>query len=201
MKLDLHISDSFDEQKQNELSDISASLKFKCKKTAYHYQQVQNLTKRSSIFDTANYYEEVNLPIYYESENFLIAIRSSVDVLMHYLSVFFDLNLSAKDVNVHSVYKHNKIPKGVKNTFHQYTRPYQNNIWLFIYEHRNEIVHQKSFDQILPIRIDLFSSDVPLIFLDWKGEEKELLTLYGASLRFLENFISQINQSIKLSIP
>lgn len=194
------IEEFFDESKHSELYDVFTALDFKLNKNKYHFENISRIITDSNILDKEDYYSEIHLPIYYEMESFLVSIRSSVDILLHLVNFSFNLSIPTNEVNLYNVYRHKALPKNVKNILDRYTRPYNNPTWNFIYTSRNEIVHEKSVNQILPIEVDLFGFDKPTVFFEWENAPREMLSFYSQCLRFLETFVSQFLLSVKISL-
>lgn len=194
------LSDFYDDEKQEKFHDIFDSLSFKLNKNVYHYNNIVRIVSDSKGLEQDNFYQSVHIPIYYEIESLLVSLRSSVDMILHLVNFTFDLALEGNNVTLGNVFRHKSLPKPLKNIFQRYTRPYDNPTWTFIYSSRNEIVHEKSVNQVLPISIDMFTSDEMLVFFQWEGHEKEMMTFFNQCLRFLETFSSQTFQAIKISL-
>ena len=173
-----------------------SSLLFKCKKTHYHFAKITNIATRAANLENENYFDDIHRAAYFELENFLITIRSAVDILMHINNE--SLSLGLKDVYLHHVYKQKKLPHQIKNIFNRFTRHYDNPIWNFIYTYRNEVIHAKSIDQFMTINIDVFAAEKPLLFLLWESEEREAMSFLKACIHFLESFISENLQAIRV---
>lgn len=200
MEYYLRISDYFEEEEQNELHDMFDSIKFKLNRNDYHFENIKKIITQSKDLDRNDYYKDINLPIYYEIECFLTSLRSTVDMLLHLINFSYKMNLKQTEVNLYNVYHNRSLSKNTKNIFDRYTRPYNNPTWNFIYTFRNEIVHEKSIHQVLPVRIDLFSSEEPIVLFILGDTEKELVSFFNTCLRFLDNFASLIFQSIEISL-
>jgi len=194
------IEDFFDESQHSELYDIFEALQFKIKKNNYHFKNIQNIIGQADLLEKEDYYNEIHLPIYFEVESFLVSLRTNVDILLHLLNFAFDMNIDKNNVTLYTIFHHKQLPKNVKNIFERYTRPYNNPTWTFIYTSRNEIVHEKSVNQILPIDIDLFGYEKPMVFFEWENAPREIIVFFQQCLRFLENFVSQLLQSVKISL-
>jgi hypothetical protein len=95
-------------------------------------------------------------------------------------------------VALSSIYRHPRLPKMLKQLFNRYTRKHDNATWSFIYTFRNESVHHKSINQLLPLSIDLFTDDDPFVFFTLHESKKELIVFFEQCLRFLENFAVDI---------
>jgi len=196
----VQISEFFEEEKQTELHDIFDAIRFKLNRNSYHLNNIEQIIEQAKDLERNDYYRDIYIPIYYEIEGFLVSLRSSVDILLHLINYCYNLRLKPNDVNLYNVYSHRSLPKGTKNIFDRYTRPYNNPTWNFIYTFRNEIVHEKSIHQVLPIRIDLFSEGEPLVFFILEDTDRELKSFFHNCLRFLDNFASQVFQSIEVSL-
>lgn len=196
----VRISDFFDEEKQTTLHDMFESVRFKLSRNFYHLSNIEKIILQAKDLERNDYYRDIYMPIYFEIEGFLISLRSSVDMLLHLINYTNSLALKELDVNLYHVYNHRKLPKPIKNIFDRYTRPYNNPTWNFIYTFRNEIVHEKSIHQVLPIQIDLFTNEDPLVFFMLEDNTRELTAFFNNCLRFLDNFASQIFQAIELSL-
>lgn len=196
----LEIEEYFDETKHTNLHNIFSSLEFKLNKNQYHFDNIKNTIGNADVLDKPDYYETVHLSIYYEMESFLVSLRSSVDVLLHLVNFSFDLEVSTNDVNLYNVFHHKKLPRSVKHIFERYTKPYNNPTWTFIYTSRNEIVHEKSVNLVLPIDIRLFGFEKPTVFFEWEENQREMLVFFNQCVRFLETFVTQCLQAIRISL-
>jgi len=200
MEYYVQISDYFEEDKQSELHDILDAIRFKLNRNMYHVNNIKKIVEQAKDLERNDYYSDIYLPIYYEIEGFLVSLRSSVDILLHLINFTYRFELRENDVNLYNIYNHRHLPKPTKNIFDRYTRPYNNPTWNFIYTFRNEIVHEKSIHQVLPVRIDLFSNEEPLVFFMLEENDREMSAFFNNCLRFLDNFASQIFQSIEVSL-
>lgn len=196
----VQLSDFFDEEKQTELHDIFDAIRFKLNRNTYHFNNIKRIIEQAKDLERNDYYSDIYLPIYYEIEGFLVSLRSSVDILLHLINFSYRFDLKENDVNLYNIYNHRNLPKPTKNIFDRYTRPYNNPTWNFIYTFRNEIVHEKSIHQVLPVRIDLFSNEEPLVFFMLDENDREITAFFNNCLRFLDNFASQVFQSIDVSL-
>lgn len=194
------IAEGFHEEKQVELHDIFEAAQFKLNRNRYHFQNIKNIIEKSSNVETLDYYEDIYLPLYYEMESILVSLRSSVDMFLHLINNVFDFGLVQNDVNLYNIYHHKQLPQYVKNIFNRFTRPYNNPVWNFIYSARNDIVHEKSVNQVIPVNIDLFSSETPIVLLTWDGQEKEMISFFNQALKLLDNFGSELIQAVRISI-
>lgn len=189
----------FDEEKQEKLNDIFDSIFFKLNKNVYHYNRIQEIMESISIKKIDNFYDEIHLPIYYEMESFLVSLRSSVDMLLQLINFSYDLGLKDFDLKLSGLYNHKKLPIQAKNIFQRFTRLHNNKTWNFISFARNEIVHESSVNQVLPITIDMFS-EIPSLFMDWDNIPVDMLIFFKQCIRFLENFHSEMFTAIKISM-
>lgn len=194
------ICDFFEEEEQNALHELFDSIEFKLNRTNYHLNNINSIMNQAGDLERLDYYKDIHMPIYYELEGLLVSLRSSVDMLLHLINFCYKMNLKNIEVTLYNIYSNRKLTKNTKNIFDRYTRPYNNPTWNFIYTFRNEIVHEKSINQVLPIKIDLFTLDTPLAFFVVENKEKEILTFLDQCMRFLDTFSSLIFQSIEVSL-
>lgn len=190
------ISEHYDDDEKAQLFPFFDALTFKVNRCLYHFDNIKMIVENATDLDNESYYSDVFLPIYYEMEGLLVSMRSSVDMALHLTNSVFDFQIPTTDITLASVYHHKQLPKIVKNVFDRYTRPYQNPTWNFIYTSRNEIVHEKSIHQVLPIRVEFFLAEQPLVFFSYEGTEKELNTHFSNCLRFLKAFLGKLLSSI-----
>lgn len=193
------VSEHYEEEKKQQLFEIFDALNFKLKRNTYHLSNINKILENATNLENNDYYNDIYMPIYFEIEGFLVSIRSSVDMILHLNNYVFDFGLPNIEITLASIYHHKELPKMVKNIFDRYTRPYKNPTWNFIYTFRNEIVHEKSVHQVLPINIDMFLTEKPSIFFSMDHSDKELLSFFNNCLRFLETFVSQMLSSIEVS--
>lgn len=194
------ILEDFDDEEQIALKELFESIQFKLNRNSYHMNNIKRVISESKNVDSDDYYHKVHYPIYYEMESLLVSLRSSVDVLLHLLNFCFDFRLTSNEITLTNIYHHDRLPKNVKNIFDRYTRPYKNPTWRFIYTFRNETVHERSINQVLPIRIDLFTSEEPIVIFKLDEQDKEILAFFNQCQRFLDNFSTQLFNAIKISL-
>jgi hypothetical protein len=194
------IIDFFDEDEQGKLHDLFDAIQFKLNRNFYHIDNIKNIVLKAKGIETERFYDSVYYPIYYEMEGFLVSLRSSVDILLHMLNFCFKFDLKGNEVTLYNVYHHPELPKNVKNIFDRYTRPYKNPTWNFIYTFRNETVHERSINQVLPIQIDLFTDAHSLVFFELENQEKEMMDFFNQCMRHLDNFTTQLFNAVKISL-
>lgn len=190
----------FPEEDHSKVYELFESIEFKLKRNSYHFQNIKEIIQRANKAASDNYYDNIYFPIYYEMEGLLVSLRSSVDILLHFINFSFQLELEAQEVNLYKIYHHPMLPKAIKNIFDRYTRPFDNPTWDFIYKFRNETVHERSINQVLPINVDLFSSKEPLVFFKLKNTDREMEDFFKQCLRFLETFTSQLFHAVRISL-
>lgn len=190
----------FEDEEVTNLETIFESLEFKYNKTLYHLENMKKQEKEASDIEMDNYYENVYYPLYYELESFLISIRSTVDICMHLINESFSLKIDNLNVHLNSIYKHNKLPKPTKNILKKYTHNRDNLTWNFIYTYRNELVHEKSVNQSLPIDINLFHTEKPTAYFELEGQQRNLITFCSNCLFLLDRFIMHLLEAINISL-
>ena len=205
--MQLEISEYYDdiyekvsESKQKNLHDYFDAIEFKLLKNSYHFDRIMQTIQQANKVESDDFHDLVHMPIYFEMESFLVSLRSSVDVCLHLLNFLFDMELRENEVTLHTVFHHPQLPKSIRNIFERYTRPYNNPTWNFIYTSRNEVVHEKSVNQVLPLNIDFFSSLEPLFFFQYEKNDREMVSFFKQCLKFLDTFTSQLMQALKISV-
>lgn len=192
------ILDKVEEENYDNILSILNSFEFKMKRNEYHFNNIKKVVRNKEILEIEDFYTSINLPIYFEMESFLVSIRSSVDILMHLINSLYELNLY--DVYINNVFKHGSLPQEIKNVLRKYTRTFDNDIWNFIYTSRNNIVHEKSIPQILPINIDPFQLEHINVFLNLDGVDKEIISFFNQCIKFLQNFSQQLFENILITL-
>lgn len=192
------ILDKVDEDRYNRVSELFESINFKMSRNEYHFGNIKSIVRDTDIMEVENYYTSINLPIYFEMESLLVSLRSTVDILMHLINDLFELRLD--DVYIGNIFKHPRLPSEVKNILKKYTRTFDNTTWNFIYTSRNEIVHEKSIPQILPVNIDPFQFNQINVFMKWEDIDREIISFLNQCLKFLQNFCNQLYENILISI-
>ncbi len=175
------------QEEQEKILQLFQNLVFKLEKNLYHLNNINlSIEKASGKNDFFTL-----MPIYFELESFLVSTRSSVDMLMHILNYCLDYDIDNYQVSVSSVYHSGRLSKPLKDIFDRYTTPYNNPTWSFIYLFRNEVVHEKSVFQALPI---YFKEILDNYFLYAKigNSEKEITDYLKVCLRFLDTFIERV---------
>lgn len=199
------ILDFFHDEKREKVSQHLQSLQFKMEKNHYHVGRLKKIIEQISI-DDEEFYNNIHLPIYYEAENLLITLRSTVDIAMHLINSSFSLGLTGMDVSTYHVYQHTQLPNQLKQIFYRFTRKKDNLAWNFISTSRNEIVHETSIPFVLPIHVDFFDisdsvlGDNAFVFFDYESKKRDLLTFMNLCINFLSSFLSELLRSIFLSL-
>lgn len=178
------------------IAEYFDSLEFKYEKSIYHFDKIKSKINESEDFGQFDYYEKILNPIYFELESFLISIRSSVDIVMHIINTSLDLRLSNDNVYIGSIYKSSDLPKTIKNVLHKYTHNRDKQIWNFIYSFRNQVVHEKSINQSLPLSLDFFHGPKPLAYFEFNGKQNNVVTFLESSIGFIERFITNLFEAI-----
>lgn len=173
------------------ISPLFENLFFKLEKTLYHYNNINtsiNISSKKNDLLTL-------MPTYFELENFLITIRSSIDMFLHLLNAVLDLKIDNYKVSLGSIYKHPGLPTALKNNFNRYTTNHDNPIWYFIYNFRNEVVHEKSIFQSLKIEYkDIL--DHRFLYISYENNNKEALDHLKVCVGFLDTFIDKSFQAL-----
>jgi len=187
-----------DEEKYDSVTEIFQSIDFKSYRNQYHFSHIKQIIQETDVSNVEDIHQDVLYPLYVEIESLLVSLRSTVDILMHLVNEVFSLNL--KDVYIHNVFKHSRLPSPIKNVLKKYTRSFDNQTWNFIYNARNDVVHEKSVPQVLPINIDPFQFAQLIAFIKWEGVDREVITFFNQCLKFLQNFSNQLFESILISL-
>ena len=172
---------------QEKIKELFQSIVFKLEKNLYHLNNISHSIEKAS---EKNDFLSL-MQLYFELENFLISTRSSVDMVMHLINYCLDLNIDENTVAVSTVYRSKKLPKPMKDIFNRYTTPYNNPTWSFIYLLRNEVVHEKSIYQVLPIYFKPVL-DTNFLYMKTNSGEKEMLDHLKVCLRFLDTFVDRV---------
>lgn len=176
-----------EQEDQEKILELFQNLVFKLEKNLYHLTNINFSIQKAS---GKNNFVDL-MPIYFELESFLVSTRSSVDMLMHILNYCLKFNIENNQVSVSSIFRNTHLKKPMKDIFSRYTSPYNNPTWSFIYLFRNEVVHEKSIFQALPI---YFKDILGQYFLYAKigNAEKEITDHLKVCLRFLDTFVDRI---------
>lgn len=200
-KTDIHfyqreILSRFPEQSsQEKILELFQNLIFKLEKNLYHLNNISFSIKKAS---GKNDFFAL-MPIYFELESFLVSTRSSVDMLMHILNYCLDYDIENTQVSVSSLFHSGKLNKPLKDIFNRYTSPYNNPTWSFIYLFRNEVVHEKSIFQALPMYFKPVL-DQSFLYLKIGVAEKEITDHLKVCLRFLDTFVERILTVLLVSL-
>ena len=190
----------YDTEDFTRLADYIESIEFKYNKSYYHLLNLMNKIDAAMDFEQEDYYEKIYNPLYFELESFLIGIRTTVDITMHVLNESLDCKIEKNHVNLGSVYKSTKLTKAIKNVLHRYTHNRDSSTWSFIYQNRNEVVHEKGVNQILPITIDFFQGPKPVAYFEVEGEQRNINTFLENCLNFLKRFITHLFESLIVTL-
>lgn len=199
-KLSDKLSDYYSDEEWDALVELLDSLEFKYNKTSYHLVNIKQKLEKSTDFNMDNYYEEVCNPLYYETESFVIAMRSTADIIMHIINRTMKLGIESSKVNLSTVYKHPKTTKTIKNILHRYTHNRDSALWNFFYQFRNEIVHEKSITQTLPITINFFNGPQPLAYFEINGQKQNVVIYLETALNFLKRFVIHLFEQIEITV-
>ena len=184
------------EEKQKVL-ELFQNLVFKLEKNLYHLNNIILSIEKASKKEKKDFF--TLMPIYFELESFLVSTRSSVDMLMHLLNYCLNYEIDNNQVSVSTVYHSGRLSKPIKDVFDRYTSPYNNPVWSFIYLFRNEVVHEKSIFQVLPLYFkDTFGQQ--FLYGKINNEEKEIVDYLKVCIRFLDTFINKMLSVLEISI-
>lgn len=183
------------QEDQVKVLELFQNLVFKLEKNLYHLNNINFSIEKAS---GKNEFFSL-MPIYFELESFLVSTRSSVDMLMHIINYCLGYNIDNKQVSVSSLFHSGLLSKPLKDIFSRYTTPYDNPTWSFIYLFRNEVVHEKSIFQALPI---FFKPVLDHQFLYAKigNYEREVTDYLKVCLRFLDTFTDRILSVLEVSL-
>ncbi|MCK2000638.1 hypothetical protein MZM54_04455 [[Brevibacterium] frigoritolerans] len=187
---------SFPEKEdQQRILELFQNLVFKLEKNLYHLNNINfSIEKASGKNDFFTL-----MPIYFELESFLVSSRSTVDMLMHILNYCLKYEIDNKQVSVSSLFHSGLLSKPIKDIFSRYTSPYDNPTWQFIYLLRNEIVHEKSIFQVLPIQFKPMLEH-QFLYARINNQEKEITDHLKVCLRFLDTFIDRVLSILEVSL-
>lgn len=183
-----------DSEKQKVL-DLFQNLVFKLEKNLYHLNNINLFIEKAS---GKNDFLSL-MPIYFELESFLVSTRSSVDMLMHILNYCLHYEIESTQVSVSSVYRCKKLSKPLKEIFARYTTPYNNPTWSFIYLFRNEVVHEKSIFQVMPLQFKPVL-DHTFLYAKIENKDKEITDHLKVCLRFLDKFIERVLSILEILV-
>ena len=77
------------------LEDILTTLEFRLEKNHYHYQNILTYFKENPELNQEK--------IYFESENLIINIRSTLDNLLQLINVLYKMNFQGVNINVKNI--------------------------------------------------------------------------------------------------
>lgn len=163
------------------LDDMLTTLEFRLKKNHYNYSNIIRYIKDDCIKNQDF--------IYFEAENLIINIRSTVDNLLQLINEVYKLNLSGININVKNVVKHKNCSNALKDIFLLHTHP-KNQFWNFIYTTRNEIVHEVCIKTQLPVLFDELYEDGKVIyktvFINKHGDKEDMLFFYTQCIKLID---------------
>lgn len=169
------------------LDDILTTLEFRLNKNHYLFKNICALSKNKSSIE--------NDVIYYESENLIINIRSTLDILLQLINVLYKMELSGINVSVKNIVRHKKMTNALRDIFSLHTHP-KNQFWNFIYTTRNEIVHEVCIKTQLPILLDEEYSEGKVIyktvFINKSGDKEDLLFFYNQCVKLIDELADNI---------
>lgn len=172
--------------------EILTTIEFRLKKNHYHFNNINRYINES--------YEDNEEHIYFESENLIINIRSTVDSILQLINAAYKMNLKGINVNIKNILTHSNCPESLKDIFRVHTHP-KNHFWYFIYMTRNEIVHEVCIKSKLPMLQDEVykynSFEKIVYFVNIKGNKEELLFFYKQCIKLIDEFSEQILISLK----
>ncbi|WP_456364415.1 hypothetical protein [Priestia aryabhattai] len=183
------------QEDQVKVLELFQNLVFKLEKNLYHLNNINFSIEKAS---GKNEFFSL-MPIYFELESFLVSTRSSVDMLMHIINYCLGYNIDNKQVSVSSLFHSGLLSKPLKDIFSRYTTPYDNPTWSFIYLFRNEVVHEKSIFQALPIFFKLVL-DHQFLYAKIGNYEREVTDYLKVCLRFLDTFTDRILSVLEVSL-
>lgn len=185
-KIYLNIMENYDIDEEH-LSDILTTIEFRLNKNHYHYENIVNLCNENNIYENIE-------KIYYESENFIISMRSLLDHLLELTNFVYKLNLHELDITIKNITKKMKNNNALKNVFYAYASR-NNKFWQFVYSTRNEIVHNVCIKTKFPISIaDIYKNDSLLkkVYFENNGTKEDLLFYYKECLNLMDSFADKL---------
>lgn len=168
------------------LEDILTTLEFRLEKNHYHYQNILTYFKENPELNQEK--------IYFESENLIINIRSTLDNLLQLINVLYRMNFQGVNINVKNIIRHANCTTALKDVFLLHTHP-KNHFWNFIYTTRNEIVHEICIKSFMPTIIDTnyeYNECIKKIyFINKNGDKEDLLFYYKQCIKLMDELCSQ----------
>ena len=172
---------------ENFLDDILTTLEFRLNKNHYLYGNIAKLSKECSSVE-----QDI---IYYEVENLIINIRSTLDNLLQLINVLYKMRLSGVDISVKNIIKHKKMTAALKDIFILHTHP-KNQFWNFIYTTRNEVVHEICIKTQLPIMFDESYKNGKVlhnaVFINKAGDKEDLLFFYKQCVKLMDELCESV---------
>lgn len=173
------------------LEDIITTLEFRLSKNHYHYQNILRYFRENPELNQEK--------IYFESENLIINIRSTLDNLLQLINVLYKMNFQTININVKNIIRHKNCTNAIKDVFLYHTHP-KNQFWNFIYTTRNEIVHEICIKSFLPMMIDdIYEGDdisKKLFFINKNGDKEDLLFFYTQCISLMDDLCDKTLHAI-----
>lgn len=164
------------------LEDILTTLEFRLEKNHYHYQNILTYFRENPELNQEK--------IYFESENLIINIRSTVDNLLQLINVLYKMNFEGMNINLKNIIRHKNFTNALRDVFLLHTHP-KNQFWHFIYTTRNEVVHEICIKSFMPILIDdIYENEVlnkKIYFIDKNGDKEDLLFFYKQCIALIDD--------------
>ena len=168
------------------LDDMLTTLDFRSSKTRYHFNKVRDMLKTNKPLTD----KEIDI-LYYELENLIINIRSTVDNVLQLINELYKFGLSGISLNTKNVLKNPKCTNALKDIFFTHTHP-KNHFWNFIYTSRNELVHEICIKSHFPIIQDENYQEgivkYTTYFINKNGDKENILFFYSECVKLIEQF-------------
>ena len=163
------------------LDDRLTTLEFRLNKNHYHFKNIQ-------LYIQENY--ELNEEfIYFELENLIINIRSTLDNLLQLINISYKMGFKDININVRNILRHKSCTNALKDIFLVHTHP-KNQFWNFIYTTRNEIVHEVCIKSQLPLVKDEDYINGELVkkisFVNKNGDKENLMFFYKQCIKLID---------------
>lgn len=166
------------------LDDILTTLDFRINKNRYHFNNINNYIS-SDATTNIDY-------IYYECENLIINIRSTLDNLLQLINVVYEMGFNDININIKNMIRHKNFTNALRDVFLLHTHP-KNHFWHFIYTTRNEIVHEVCIKTELPIVIDevLDRGEFvqKVVFINKNGDKENLIQFLKQCIKLIEELV------------
>lgn len=187
--------DGFPDDISGKLGEKVDALLFKFKKIQYLEKNIKEKTEKMLIKGgEGGIYEE----ILFDFESYLITSRSIIDILMHCINIGLRLGLEGPDVNLGTIYHHQKLDRKIKNILHQYSHNKNIEIWSFIYTNRNKVIHDTSIDNVIPYEVNFISDNTVNFYIYWRDKRYRLEQILYQGTKFLENFTYHLFEIIRI---